>query len=233
MLAISSRGLAGGSFVEMDSEQAGAVTMESPSRVAQWLMPGWKRALKTISMLGAATAIGAVCVFLTQTLLARELGPNDYGLFASSLATITMIAPLAGFGLAQFRLKRLRRGRLGGAALDRARRCASPSAPRVAALAIIVGWALFVAPDADTRYDLLVLIPVVLHILAIEMLSNQVSAWRIATRAWPGGNSRSRSVACSSRWPVARAATDRPLRRDELRADLPWHGGVGLAAVAR
>ena len=44
-------------------------------------------------------------VFLTQTLLARELGPDAYGLFASSLATVTMIAPLAGFGLTQFRLK--------------------------------------------------------------------------------------------------------------------------------
>jgi hypothetical protein len=76
-----------------------------PSRVAQWLIPGWKRGLKTISMLGAATALGAVLVFLTQTLLARELGPQAYGLFASSLATVTMIAPLAGFGLGQFRLR--------------------------------------------------------------------------------------------------------------------------------
>ena len=156
----------------MDSEQAGAVTMESPSRVAQWLMPGWKRALKTISMLGAATAVGAVCVFLTQTLLARELGPQDYGLFASSLATITMIAPLAGFGLAQFRL------RVYGVEGWSARRWIAPSlrftvGTAILSIAIIVGWALFVAPDADTRFDLLVLIPVVLHILTIEMLSTK------------------------------------------------------------
>ncbi|KGQ19837.1 Membrane protein [Lysobacter dokdonensis DS-58] len=156
----------------MDSEQAGAVTMESPSRVAQWLMPGWKRALKTISMLGAATAIGAVCVFLTQTLLARELGPDDYGLFASSLATVTMIAPLAGFGLAQFRL------RVYGVEGWAARRWIAPSlrftvGTCALAIAIIAGWALFVAPDADTRYDLLVLIPIVLHILTIEMLSTK------------------------------------------------------------
>ncbi len=156
----------------MDSEQAGAVTMESPARVAQWLMPGWKRALKTITMLGAATAIGAVCVFLTQTLLARELGPNDYGLFASSLATITMIAPLAGFGLAQFRL------RVYGVEGWAARRWIGPSlrftvGTCVLAIAIIIGWALLVAPDADTRYDLLVLIPIVLHILTIEMLSTK------------------------------------------------------------
>src|SRR5690349_19416319 len=155
----------------MDSEQ-GAVTMESPSRVAQWLMPGWKRALKTISMLGAATAVGAVCVFLTQTLLARELGPQDYGLFASSLATVTMIAPLAGFGLAQFRL------RVYGVEGWAARRWIGPSlrftvGTCVLSIAIIVGWALFVAPDADTRFDLLVLVPVVLHILTIEMLSTK------------------------------------------------------------
>jgi O-antigen/teichoic acid export membrane protein len=43
----------------------------------------------------------------------------------------------------------------------------------VLAIAIIVGWALFIAPDADTRFDLLVMIPVVLHILTIEMLSTK------------------------------------------------------------
>ncbi|MGO4550151.1 lipopolysaccharide biosynthesis protein [Lysobacter sp. 2RAF19] len=175
----------------MDSEQAGAVTMESPSRVAQWLMPGWKRALKTISMLGAATAIGAVCVFLTQTLLARELGPNDYGLFASSLATITMIAPLAGFGLAQFRL------RVYGVEGWAARRWIGPSLRFTVgtcglAIAIIVCWALFVAPDADTRFDLLVLVPIVLHILTIEMLSTKyrledryarMASWQLAIPA--------------------------------------------------
>jgi hypothetical protein len=130
----------------MDSEQAGALPgVANPSRVAQWLVPGWKRALKTISMLGAATAIGAVCVFLTQTLLARELGPDAYGLFASSLATVTMIAPLAGFGLTQFRL------RVYGVEGWAAARWIKPSlrftvGTTVTAMAIIVGWALAIAP---------------------------------------------------------------------------------------
>ena len=44
----------------MEPTQAGATGMvDEPSRIAQWLIPGWKRALKTISMLGAATALGA------------------------------------------------------------------------------------------------------------------------------------------------------------------------------
>jgi O-antigen/teichoic acid export membrane protein len=168
-----------------------AMDDQGPSRVSQWLIPGWKRALKTISMLGAATALGAVFVFLTQTLLARELGPKDYGLFASSLATVTMIAPLAGFGLNQFRL------RVYGNEGWGARRWIGPSLRFVTgttliALAIIVGWALFIAPDADTRFDLLVLTPVVLHLLAIELLTNKyrledrfarMAGWQLALPA--------------------------------------------------
>ncbi|BCT93323.1 hypothetical protein LYSHEL_23470 [Lysobacter helvus] len=178
----------------MDSKQAGgaSVAMEpGPGRLAHWLVPGWKRALTTIGMLGAATALGAVLVFLTQTLLARELGPDDYGLFASSLATVTMIAPLAGFGLTQFRLKVY--GIEGWAAA----RWLRPSlrfttGTTIAALAIIVFWALFVAPDADTRFDLLVLTPVVLSILAIDLMSNrlrledrygQMASWQLAIPA--------------------------------------------------
>jgi len=157
----------------MEPTQAGATGMvDEPSRIAQWLIPGWKRALKTISMLGAATALGALFVFLTQTLLARELGPKGYGLFASSLATVTMIAPLAGFGLNQFRL------RVYGVEGWGARRWIKPSLRFVAfttllAMSIIVGWALLIAPDADTRFDLLVLTPIVLHLLAIELLTNK------------------------------------------------------------
>jgi O-antigen/teichoic acid export membrane protein len=178
----------------MDPEQAAiprTPAVATPSRVAQWLVPGWKRALKTISMLGAATAFGAVCVFLTQTLLARELGPDAYGLFASSLATITMIAPLAGFGLTQFRLK------VYGVEGWAAARWIKPSlrftlATTVLALAIIVGWAFAIAPDDGTRFALLVLAPVVLSILAIDLLSNklrledrygQMASWQLAIPA--------------------------------------------------
>ena len=173
----------------MDSGQAGALPgVANPSRVAQWLVPGWKRALKTISMLGAATAIGAVCVFLTQTLLARELGPDAYGLFASSLATVTMIAPLAGFGLTQFRL------RVYGVEGWAAARWIKPSlrftvGTTVTAMAIIVGWALVIAPHDGTRFAILVLSPVVLSILAIDLLSNlfrledryaRMASWQLA-----------------------------------------------------
>src|SRR6185503_3251090 len=109
-------------------------------------------------MLGIATATGAVMVFLTQTLLARELGPSAYGLFASSLATVTMIGPLAGFGLTQFRLK------VYGVEGWAAHRWIKPSLQFMLATTLLAGgslvaWALLGAPDASTRFMLLVLSP--------------------------------------------------------------------------
>ena len=68
------------------------------------MSPGLRRAAVALSSLSLATALGAGMVFLTQMILARQLGAADYGLFASSLATVTIVAPLAGFGLSRFRL---------------------------------------------------------------------------------------------------------------------------------
>lgn len=127
----------------------------------------------TVSMLGVATAAGAVMVFLTQALLARQMGPMDYGMFASSLATVTMIAPLAGFGLTQFRLK------VYGVEGWGAHRWQAPSMrftliTTVLALGVVVGWALTGAPHDGTRFSLLALTPVILSILAINLASNKL-----------------------------------------------------------
>lgn len=123
-------------------------------------------------MLGVGTAIGAVAVFLTQTLIARELGPRAYGLFASSLATVTMAAPLAGFGLSQFRLKAY------GVEGWGAHRWIRPSLRFTAfttllAISAVIAWAFTGAPADDTRIYLVLLSPVILSILAIDLLSSK------------------------------------------------------------
>lgn len=133
---------------------------------------GWRHALAAISMLWVATAVGAGMAFLTQALLARELGPSDYGLFTSSLATVSMIAPLAGFGLSQFWLKSY--GGEGWAG-DRWLR---PSLRFIAATTVlamggIALWALFGAP-ADARITLLLLLPVVLGVLAAGLIASKL-----------------------------------------------------------
>lgn len=133
----------------------------------------WRRAAMTVSMLGVATAVGAVMVFLTQALLARQMGPTAYGLFASSLATVTMIAPLAGFGLTQFHLK------VYGVEGWQAYRWLKPSMTFISittllAISIVVAWALTGAPRDGTRFSLLTLTPVILSVLAVNLVSNKL-----------------------------------------------------------
>lgn len=138
-----------------------------------FIPPNLRRSLATVSMLGAATAAGAGLGFATQTLLARELGPADYGLFASSLVTVTMIAPLAGFGLTQFRLK------VYGVEGWTAHRWIEPSLrftvfTTLLAIGLIVGWAFTGAPANGTRFALLVMTPVVLSTLATDLVGNKL-----------------------------------------------------------
>ncbi len=116
---------------------------------APWslLPPAWRRAAAGISLLWMATALGAVLTFLVQVLLARQLGPSDFGRFNAALATVTMLAPVAGFGLPQLWL------RLYGAEGWNAQRWLSPSLRFVrwtTALSCVaaIAWSLAGAPEA-------------------------------------------------------------------------------------
>jgi O-antigen/teichoic acid export membrane protein len=151
------------------------------------ISPGMRRSLTAVSLLSAATGAGAVMGFLTQTLLARELGPAAYGLFASSLVTVMMVAPLAGFGLTQFRL------RVYGVEGWGAHRWIRPSLrfttfSTTVAIGLVVAWALFVAPANGTRFALLMLTPLILSTLSTDLVSNklrledryeQMAAWQL------------------------------------------------------
>jgi O-antigen/teichoic acid export membrane protein len=142
-------------------------------RLEGLLLPGWRQAVAIISMLGFATVVGTSMVFLAQMLLARKLGPSSYGLFASSLATVTMIGPLAGFGLTQFRLK------VYGVEGWAAHRWIKPSlqfmlVTTLLAAGTLVGWALLGAPDDSTRFMLLVLSPVILSMASVDLVANKL-----------------------------------------------------------
>jgi O-antigen/teichoic acid export membrane protein len=64
-----------------------------------------QKAFKEISLLWIGSLLGAFIAFLTQVLLARHLAIDNFGQFSSALATIAIIAPLAGFGISQFWLQ--------------------------------------------------------------------------------------------------------------------------------
>ena len=134
----------------------------------------WRPAATAISLLWLATMAGAGMVFLAQVLLARRLGPAEYGLFASSLATVTVVAPLAGFGLSQFRL------RVYGAEGWAGDRWLKPSFrfsawTCVLAVGGVVAWALFgPVVDADTRDTLLLLTPVIVGLFAVDLVGSKL-----------------------------------------------------------
>jgi len=134
----------------------------------------WRSAFAAVSMLWLATMAGALFVFLAQAVLARHLGPSDYGLFASSLATVSMVAPLAGFGLSQFRL------RIYGAEGWGADRWLSTSLrfnvlTTALAIGAVIAWALLGAPvDASTRSMLLLLSAVIPGLLAVNLVGSKL-----------------------------------------------------------
>ncbi|RUL72706.1 polysaccharide biosynthesis C-terminal domain-containing protein [Dyella choica] len=152
------------------------------------LPQSWRQALGPISVLWVATAAGAVMAFFTQALLARKLGPAEFGLFASSLATLSMAAPLAAFGLPPYWL------RLYGVEGWRANRWLGPSlrfitGSTLLALSLVVAWA-YLGATPDAQPILLLLLPVVLGILASSLISSQLrleerhyalALWQLAT----------------------------------------------------
>lgn len=58
-----------------------------------------------MSVLWLGAILGALCAFFAQIQLARELSPEVFGIFASTLAMVVLISPLAGFGIGGFWLK--------------------------------------------------------------------------------------------------------------------------------
>jgi len=63
------------------------------------------KSLKIVSLLWVGTILGSGIGFLTQVLLARNLGTESFGLFSAALGMVNLLVPLAGFGIAGFWLK--------------------------------------------------------------------------------------------------------------------------------
>lgn len=127
-------------------------------------------AIKAISLLWLGSILGAGCAFLTQVLIARELGPGAFGAFAAALATVSLVTPLASFGVGGFWLKVF--GEEGWQAVRWLRgslRFATYTT--VLALALILIWAQFGPHDDVTRYLLVLLATYVLGQVGVELVS--------------------------------------------------------------
>lgn len=128
--------------------------------------------LRAVGTLWLATLAGAVLSFLTQTSLARHLGPSAFGTFVASWAIASMVAPTPGVGLSQFLLRAY--GEEGWGAVRWLR-----SSFRLflilelLSFGAVVAWAGFFAPDNTTRLALLFLLPILISVPVVELLSSR------------------------------------------------------------
>ncbi len=146
---------------------------------------GKKQAIKAISLLWLGSLSGAGFAFLTQVILARQLGPSEFGVFASALATVTLLAPLAGFGIAQYWLKAF--GEEGWGAM----RWLPPSfrfigVSTVLVIAILMGWGLYGPHERSAGWVIVILSGYVLGQVSIELVSSklQLEEQYINLAAW-------------------------------------------------
>ncbi len=132
-----------------------------------------RKVFGAVSFLWVSSLGGAGLAFLTQVVLARELTPAGYGVFAASLATITLVSPLAGFGVQGFWLK------LFGAEGWHAIRWLPPSFRFVfistfSTLFFITIWATWGPHDATVQRLLYWLSSVVVGSLFMELVSGKL-----------------------------------------------------------
>ena len=126
-------------------------------------------------------------MFLTHVVLARDLTPSGYGVFAAGLAAITLLVPLAGFGVQGFWLKAF-----GAEGWDAARWL--PRSFRFVILSttvtllLLAAWATFGPHDESFRWLLYWLLPVIVGYSFIELVSaklqleeryNGLALWRL------------------------------------------------------
>jgi O-antigen/teichoic acid export membrane protein len=128
------------------------------------------RTIRTVSLLWVASILGAGCTFLTQVILARQLGPSGFGSFAAALAMTTLFAPLAGFGLSQYWMKAY------GLEGWKASRWLSSSfkfagASALSVLVVLIVWSSFGPHDEQTSSILLILAIHVVGLLAVDLTS--------------------------------------------------------------
>ena len=107
--------------------------------------------LRAISALWLGTMAGAALAFATQVALARLLGVDQFGAFSAALAVVTLLAPLAGFGIGGYWLH------LFGSEGWRAQRWLPGSLRFVtltaaAAVALLCGWAWIGPHDGGTAW---------------------------------------------------------------------------------
>lgn len=129
-----------------------------------------KKSLANVLTLLIASAGGAAFAFLTQVILARQLEPSQYGLFAATLAIVMLVSSLATLGVPGFIV------RVFGAEGSSGSRWLKQSFKLVAygvgaSLLVLVIWGGLGPHDRQAFWLLFLLLPVVVSQSFIELVT--------------------------------------------------------------
>jgi O-antigen/teichoic acid export membrane protein len=126
--------------------------------------------VKVVSLIWLGSILGAGCAFVTQTLLARGLGPDTYGTFSAALGMVVLLAPLAGFGLSGFWLNIFAKESWGATRwLPGSFRLAAVTTAMITILLLL--WARYGPHDSLTMRLLYILPGYLLGHLTVELVS--------------------------------------------------------------
>ena len=132
-----------------------------------------KKSFKALSSLWLGSLMAALLACITQVIVARILGPGEYGTLSSALSAATLIAPLAGFGIPQLWLK------IFGVEGHAGRRWIPASFKFIKisstlTIILLAAWALIAPHTTETRVILFILAFHVGHQLFIELTSSKL-----------------------------------------------------------
>lgn len=131
------------------------------------------RALRAVSLLLVGALVSTGLAFIIQIVLARALTPARYGLFSAALATVTLLAPIAGFGVQGFLLKVF--GAEGWAAMRWLPASFVYSTLSALGAILLLGlWAVCGPHDTMTQRLLLSLLPVTASLMVIGLVSTKL-----------------------------------------------------------
>lgn len=143
------------------------------------------KAIKAVTLLWLGSLAGAGLGFMTQVIIARNLRTDAFGAFSSTLAVITLLIPLAGFGLPQFWLKVF--GEEGWRAVRWLRKSLFFAfLSTVLVMCLIVLWAFLGGHSSATKALFLILLVFVLGQVVVEIISSkfQLEESYLTLAAW-------------------------------------------------
>lgn len=141
-------------------------------RIANFFILSVKKSIKSVSFLWVSALLGSGSTFLINTIIARQLGTENFGVFSSVMATVLIFSILGVFGLNQVWLKIFGEEGYDGI------RWVKPSLKFIAlnlsfTIFILIAWASFGPHNTQIKQMLLFMIFHILGYVSIQLVASR------------------------------------------------------------